>query len=433
MDIGPVDIGPVDIGPGPPAPPQHHQTLNSTEFDALVDFAKAANWDLIFGADLLDRTASGNKWNSTNFESLLRYVAAKGYTLAGWELGNEPDLKCVDATGIGFSCHHPLPNYTKPFSQAVTPSQLAADFAHFRQVLEASGVGGRVIGPDTATSITTFAAPFFDAAKPNLDVFTYHFYYGPGSSRPHGLAPADFYTPSTLDRYLKEATEARGVVHNGTATTASSGPELWVGETSSTYGGGTANASAGFSAGFMWLDKLGIAARLGHRVVLRQVFAEAAYSVLGEDNLPNPDYWSSVLWRRLVGTAVLNVENGLDEGRSLRAYAFCAASSSPASSPLQSSSPGAVTLVVLNSKNDSTATLRFDRSRAEVYALTAWPGVLTSRAVLLNGNALELVDAAAGTLPAMEPQLVGKGAAIQLAPVSYGFIVLPDARAKHCM
>ena len=50
VDIGPVDIGPVDIGPGPPAPPQHHQTLNSTEFDALVDFAKAANWDLIFGA-----------------------------------------------------------------------------------------------------------------------------------------------------------------------------------------------------------------------------------------------------------------------------------------------------------------------------------------------------------------------------------------------
>lgn len=80
-------------------------------------------------------------------------------------------------------------------------------------------------------------------------------------------------------------------------------------------GGGTANASAGFSAGFMWLDKLGLAANTGHKVVCRQVFAQSRYSVLGDDNLPNPDYWSSILWRRLVGTTVLGVRDGEKPGR----------------------------------------------------------------------------------------------------------------------
>lgn len=90
------------------------------------------------------------------------------------------------------------------------------------------------------------------------------------------------------------------------------GRELWLGETSSTYGGGTANASASFVAGFLWLDKLAIAARLQHSVVCRQVFGHAAYSAIGEDNMPNPDYWTALLWKRLVSTRVLAVEGDLD-------------------------------------------------------------------------------------------------------------------------
>jgi hypothetical protein len=121
-------------------------------------------------------------------------------------------------------------NCTMPADAAVSPSQLAQDFTHFAAVLKQHSQGGvRVIGPDVAGSLDTYAKPFVQA-KPPIDVFTWHFYYGPGSSRPHGLKAAEFYKPTTLDRFLHGALDAAGLLPPTQA------PELWVGETSSTYG-----------------------------------------------------------------------------------------------------------------------------------------------------------------------------------------------------
>ena len=37
-----------------------------------------------------------------------------------------------------------------------------------------------------------------------------------------------------------------------------------------------------------WLDKLGLAARLGHEVVIRQSFIKGSYALLDEELNPNP-------------------------------------------------------------------------------------------------------------------------------------------------
>jgi len=39
---------------------------------------------------------------------------------------------------------------------------------------------------------------------------------------------------------------------------------------------------------FRWLDKLGLAARLGHEVVIREQFASGSYALLDKERNPNP-------------------------------------------------------------------------------------------------------------------------------------------------
>ncbi len=56
-----------------------------------------------------------------------------------------------------------------------------------------------------------------------------------------------------------------------------------------------------YVAGFLWLDKLGTAALYGHSVVIRQTFYHGCYAMIGEDLLPNPDFWLSVLHKKLTG------------------------------------------------------------------------------------------------------------------------------------
>jgi hypothetical protein len=94
--------------------------------------------------------------------------------------------------------------------------------------------------------------------------------------------------------------------------------------------------------------------------------------------------------------------------------------------------------VFLNTANTVTELSAADGStaaplgRSEVYLLTSYPGVLTSREVFLNGNLLQLADEMAGSLPEMAPLKVVEGKPVKIPPKSYGFIVLPDAGAGAC-
>ena len=56
----------------------------------------------------------------------------------------------------------------------------------------------------------------------------------------------DFFSVTVLDRFLSSAMETRKYVDQNQPNT-----ELWLGETSSTYGGGTPTLSGAYIAGFM--------------------------------------------------------------------------------------------------------------------------------------------------------------------------------------
>ena len=60
-------------------------------------------------------------------------------------------------------------------------------------------------------------------------------------------------------------------------------------------------------AGFLWLDKLGLGALLDLKVIVRQSLFKGSYALITRKLRPTPDYWLTVLYKRLVSTKVLKV------------------------------------------------------------------------------------------------------------------------------
>jgi heparanase 1 len=99
--------------------------------------------------------------------------------------------------------------------------------------------------------------------------------------------------------------------------------EVWLGETGHAQCGGQPGVSDVFAASFWWLDQLGRLAQHGQQVVVRQTLSGSDYGLLDDVTLdPRPDYWASVLFKRLMGSRVLNL-TGSETPNTLRMYAHC--------------------------------------------------------------------------------------------------------------
>lgn len=393
-------------------------SINTTILHDIANFSNAVGWEVILGInDVSHRDRRSNAWNPRHFKQLLKYTHEKNISIAGWELGNEPNLKCLSKKGDIKPC-----DGARWKRRLFTPAQLASDYRLLFEVLQqqSSSSEAKILGPDvTSSSLKTFGREFLGnmSSYTVLDAFTWHFYYGPGSHKPHPLVEANFTQPSILDRFLSSALEVVQLCQDNNKDVVR---EWWVGETSSTYGGGTANLSSSYVAGFLWLDKLGIAANTQQKIVCRQVFAHSYYSVINNQNRPNPDFWTSLLWKRLVGNAVWEVANGLAYGRSIRAYAF---------STYHRQDDGAVTVVLLNTSSNSQ-NVEFitdndpDIKVMSVYLLTSSHLGSTSSDMLLNGKRLEIDQH--GQLPPLQGKVIPSWN-VRMPPKSYGFVVLQNA------
>lgn len=159
----------------------------------------------------------------------------------------------------------------------------------------------------------------------------------------------------------------------------------------------------------------------GHGAVCRQNIFGSGYGLVDTSDwsnlTPNPDFYLGLLWKRVMGTRVLQAASS---SRQVRAYAHC----HPARN-------GTVTVAYLN-LNDATTTVEIDLKGSSMptgrlgtpsdilYALSA--DSLTADVVRLNGRRLAFDSA--NRAPSLDGVAV---TAVSLPPQSFGFVQLGQA------
>jgi hypothetical protein len=191
------------------------------------------------------------------------------------------------------------------------------------------------------------------------------------------------------------------------------GKPFWNTETGETASGGNPWAGT-FLDTFRYLDQLGRLARQDVRVVLHNTLVASDYSLLDENTfMPKPSYWGALLWRRLMGTTVL--DSGVPIGEGLHVYAHCLRGT-----------PGGVALLVINTDKTAPQTLSIPVA-GERYTLSS--SDLQSKTVQLNGAELRL--GAGDELPVLAGIAILAGD-IEFAPATITFIALPQAGNGAC-
>lgn len=375
-------------------PPGYDHVLNRPTWDLAAQFAEENGLEIMFtlNAGPGPRDSRG-RWDSGNARELITYSKEHGIPVTAWGLGNEP-------------------NYL-PFAYGLwlTMDQLADDYRTLRSLLDELDPKARLLGPACAFwpvvgELMPVFPSFMKKAGSLLDVLTWHYYPQQSSRSPYASRRASL-SLALQPHFLDEAARWIRFVH-GYRNRCAAEAEVWCQETGNAQCGGQPGLSDRYIAGFWWLDQLGLMARMGEKVVVRQNLSGADYSPLDEKTLePNPDYWNSLLWKRLMGTEAL--ELAVTPPRpDLRVYAHNT-----------EGRPGFVTVLALNLSRTEALRIDLEGREAEVYLATA-PDPL-DKEVFLNGKRLA-VDGD-GSVPALEPVYNSSGC-VELPPVSYAFVTI---------
>ncbi|KAF7648066.1 hypothetical protein LDENG_00162410 [Lucifuga dentata] len=243
----------------------------------------------------------------------------------------------------------------------------------------------------------------------------------------------DFLKTRLLDTLTEQINKVTKVVN-----THAPGKKVWLGGLGPAWAGGTSNLSDTYAAGFLWLNTLGMAAVQGIDVVLRHSFFDYGYTHLVDQNFsPLPDYWFSLIFKRLVGPRVLAVRvAGLQRkprpGRvirdKLRIYAHCTSFYN------HNYVRGSITIYIINlhrsrKKIKLAGTLR--NKTVHQYLLQPYGSDgLRAKHIQLNGERLLMVDNE--TFPELKPRTLRAGRTIAMPPMTIGFYVIKNINAYAC-
>jgi heparanase 1 len=380
--------------------PGYQSVLTQRQWDALHAFCDRNGCDLVFTLNAGPSSRRpGGAWNPDNAAALMQYTAAQGQQVYAWELGNELNVyffvhglrHLVDVAQYchDLQCLHALRDRYAP------SSRLAGQGSAYVPVL------GEMLG-----TFFGFEEQMLKQAGGLIDCVTWHYY--PQQSRRCPMGTRRAHSARLLDPYNLDEAAYWAAQVNKLRDRYAPGLPVWLGETGNAQCGGEPGLSDTYLAGLWWLDELGLMARLGQQVVVRQSLTGMNYGLLDEATLePRPDYWNSLLWKALMGQTSYPVR--VNGPRTLRAYLH--------------SCPGVddMTLLAINLDPQRPVVIQlpqFTGQAYEKYALTS-PDVLSGQ-VWLNGHKLCLNPQ--GQLPIWTGMDLQPGERIQLPPLSYSFL-----------
>jgi hypothetical protein len=375
----------------PPKPPAgFNDVLTRAQWRGVVDFARAVSAPIVtsFAVSAGTRDAEGH-WTPEQARSLLSFTASAQGDIAAAEFSNEPDLKLGASDG--------------------TAASYRRDFATFHSLMRQMAPSTVLLGPGT-TGTDAKAAEMFTAVADGIDAVSYH-HYGAVSERCGG----DRTPQSALSEEWLAHTDEAFAFYRRLRDQLAPGKPVWLTETAEAACGGNRWAAT-FLDTFRYLDQLGRLAKAGVQVVMHNTLAGSDYGLLDWPTfLPRPSYFAALLWRRLMGTTVL--ETGVPIQNGLHLYAHCGRGV-----------PGAVTLLVINNDRTEPRELILPQASERYTLEAAEPGELQSAAVRLNGTVLE---SGGDELPPLEgtPMAAGR---LRFAPATITFLFIPGADSHAC-
>lgn len=376
----------------------------------LLNFTEMTHLEPIFGLNALIRFKNGT-WDSTNAHTLFKFSQEHKY-FVNWELGNEPNL------------------FKNKFNETVNASQLGEDFIFLKQLLKQFPLfqNSLVLGPDVTRPIPNHKASkfylreFLKKCGNAVSAVTWHQYYLNG----HTACQKDFLNPRTFQLLEDQIHQIIEIVNSSQV------PKLpiWLGETSSAYGGGAPHLSNTFIGSFLWIDKLGLAAKMGISVVIRQSIFKGYYALLYENYEPTPDWWVSILYKRLVDKYTVPFHTATSS--KLRLYVHCTKKSF-----WDGLSPS-ITVFGVN-LDTSFSKLRIegiipahsnDLLIAYTYELT-YDKEITAEGIRLNGELLKMLPN--NELPIFVPKIKTINSFVSVPPLSIVFWIIPASNVKACL
>ncbi len=390
--------------PPPSKPPEGFSgVLTRKQWKGVIDFSKAVDAPIVtsFAVSPGVRDVNGI-WTPVEAKKIFAYTKAAGGSIAAAEMFNEPSFASLGGVPKGYNAE----TYGK-------------DFKAFHAYVSQAAPKMTVLGPGSigepgfsSPLLTLKTTDMLDASGPGLDAFSYHF-YGTASQRCQrpGQKSSDTIDTALTDGWLSR-TNRDEAFYAALRDKYLPGKSLWLTETGEAACGGDPWAST-FLDSFRYLNQLGTLAHKGIQVVMQNTLAASDYALIDEDTLnPRPNYWSALLWRKLMGTTVLDAGTSAPP---IYVYAHCLRNQ-----------PGGVAILAINTDRNASHEITLPEASLR-YTLAS--DNLTSTQVSLNGVDLALENK--GNLPTITGTPTPAGN-ITLAPTTITFLGVAKANNPAC-